>query len=212
MVDSADVCVFSFFTGILCVFTILPALLLFFLGYEPRDSFNQNSIQTQCFINQQIITESTSSWSSRYICWDGLIDVNFIDNYGQEQTGLVTVYDCLSESDIMEKFVFNYKVNTTVDCYYNYVLYDLKIDLYNTQPYLASGIFFVVLFVIITGLFVAYNCRHEYKIYRKRKLEKIIELQKQQNKNNKTENNPNSVHVITTHNEEYFNSSSSDSS
>ena len=157
-----------------CTFTLIcclmPALLLFFLGYRNSSNWNGNSIRIHCKITDSEVTKDTCHeschcmyindiWTCR-TCYYEYIDVAYhIDNETYHST--IEVYD--HEKDKKRLVNKNYPINDEITCYCNRENHrDVRIGLKNTIVSLA----FFIIFCCLGGLalisqivFEMYKCK-----------------------------------------------------
>ena len=134
----------TYWSLILC---LMPALLLYFLGYQAEISWNKNTVETLCTVTGHKIYGSNCG---RYPCYDGYIYSNYTDyneNYYQE---LVKVYNGEdTEKKVEEKLENNYPIGSETRYYYKEDdPTDVRIDYKTGTIYY---VFFIIL-CVITGL------------------------------------------------------------
>lgn len=183
--DSSKYCLikYAIIAAIGLIVLLLPALLLYFLGYVPRDEFNQNSLETQCNVTGYTIGEDTCSYSCNcysictgttdsrhcsthcqtcyYTCYDGYINVLYNDTTDTVYNSIILIYnDYRSEGKVVEKLTKKYPINHNIDCFYDqYNPFEVKVKLYNTDVFLAFfGIFLILFFAYGFGWII-------YKLY-----------------------------------------------
>lgn len=113
--------VFGIIIPICC---ILPALLLYFAGYNERREWNDSVNKTECLITNYHIVEKVckyrySTYAFRYFCYDGFININLeVDN--RNLTKEFKLYsNKLNDTAIEEIFAKKYSINSYTKCYYN---------------------------------------------------------------------------------------------
>lgn len=150
--------------GSVLIFCLMPALLLWYLGYLARVSWNDDSIKTTCTIighsvKQGICTETcncyyttshTSCATCEYICYDGLALTTYKTEDGTAYNKTFTLVDNYrSEANAEEKLDGKYPIGDKINCYYERNdPTDIRTGHKGTRVFLA----FFCVFIIIGGL------------------------------------------------------------
>lgn len=120
------------------VFSTIPALLLYFLGYKDHNVWNDNSAETNCLIKNYIISSGICTYQCYcgpplskiinlrlnipgcqkcdFVCFSGSILIKYLKHFEttiklyEQQENLVNL------TDLLKKY---YPINTTINCYYN---------------------------------------------------------------------------------------------
>lgn len=153
-----DLSKYLFFSVALIVFTIFPALLLYFLAYQPSNNFNKSAIETECLIIDQLIYQSTSKSSS---CYNGVLHVVYINEYNVTENDFIEVTPCQSYVKVIEELSKEYRINGTVTCFYTDD--NIRVELYqHTNVFLGISISLICLFFvcIIMYTFCKILCKH----------------------------------------------------
>ena len=150
-------------TAICC---LMPALLLYFLGYATPANWNNNALKTTCNITDNYVTAMTCSYSCncRWIgkiqrcdtcnrrCYNGYITVTYVDFHENIQYETVEVYSGQpSDYTVQKDLDNNYPTNSQIACYYQKDLTtNVRINLTDTTVFLA----FFIVFCCLTGLII----------------------------------------------------------
>lgn len=162
---------------ILSILCLMPALLLFLLGYEPRMTWNKTSIETECNVTSHVVEQSqcsescncrktcTGTTNSRhcsrhcqtcyYTCYDSYITVEYKDESFSTFRSMILIEN---DKRRMDKLVNNlnkkYPLYNEITCYYNVDdPNQVKLKLYNPVGYMVGGILFLL---FGGGLFIFY--------------------------------------------------------
>ncbi len=157
---------------VISVITLMPCLLLYYLGYTPNLDWNQSATITQCKVYDHIITNKTCSVSCNcasitsvitcdtcyFECYDGYISVTYaIYNNTIEVISNNEFYD-----NVVDYLNNNYPINESVVCYYQSDdPYDVRVNYKNYIVYLVFFIIFVSLGSLI--LLVWLSCEIIFK-------------------------------------------------
>ena len=158
--------------AIIGIFSLMPALLLYFLGVDPRANWNANAIKTECLIlNQTAYREECSydcncidrcSWNGNYQtctrycqtcyypCWYGVINVSYTVPQNGIYTSNIRVLD--REPDVTSALYDlrqNYPIGNRIFCYYQ-EKNPTDVSLWY-KGYTVYMVFFVI-FVVIGGI------------------------------------------------------------
>ncbi len=148
---------------------LMPALLLYFLGYVATNDWNQDAVQTTCTILRNYVVDDRCSYSCNcrknsngastcqtcyYTCYNGLIDVDYVSNNDTILSTIEVYHHVSDRAKVQNDLHANYPISKSVTCYYDpaeptFVLLDYK----NGAVFLAFFIIFCILgSVIFIGL------------------------------------------------------------
>lgn len=116
---------------ILClsVCCLMPALLLYFLGYQARANWDAGSLKTNCTVISENVYDHTCSYycnsgysyTCYYTCYDGRLCVTFLTYKGEFIEASVVAYaNQNNQFNVLEDLKENYPINGTTTCYYEY--------------------------------------------------------------------------------------------
>lgn len=158
--------------GALCLLALLclmPALLLYYLGYQARMDWNNGAVQTDCVVVDGYIDIDTCSESCNcyqvcsgsgnqkschtncntcyYDCYDVYVRVSYsIDNDTNIQSEIKVKNDLRHRHDATKVLEKKYKVGSKKGCYYQEDNpTDVRFSLHNPTGYLAGFFIFVIL-------------------------------------------------------------------
>lgn len=141
---------------------LMPALLLWFLGYVNHAEWNDQSVKTSCFIKDYELLAATCSRSCGchsttktthcntcyYPCTDGLLVLTY-DYDGVHYETSLKVVNRASEYDAREWMIENYPKASYTDCFFAPDdPKDVRVELHNVGIFLG----FFIVFVILGGL------------------------------------------------------------
>lgn len=98
---------------------LLPALLLFFLGYQVRNDWNESATKTQCTVVSTKVYENTCyKWwgkgTAAYTCFDGYATLSWLDSDGQEKQKEMLIMNEDSERDVINDLEHGYPQGSKV--------------------------------------------------------------------------------------------------
>jgi hypothetical protein len=163
---------------ILCVLVavlcLMPALLLYYLGYEKGNSFNKNAVKTNCLIINHDINMYTDSYScncmtdtkGQQLCstcytdyYNGYIDVEYeVDNVEYTKNYQVLI-NLASRGQVEDDLNDDYPIGSQIDCYYDKNNPSVnKLNKVNTTVFFAFFIIFCIIggIVCIGGLIICF--------------------------------------------------------
>lgn len=157
--------------------SLMPALLLYFLGYEKALEWNNSAIQTKCLVLENYVQDNTCSYSCNCyqtcsgstnsrschqhcstcykICYDGYVTVSYNDTFDNNYKIDLRVYNSYSSSSSLKtKLNKKYPIGSNRDCYYQRENpRDVKLNS-KKNPGIFLGFFITFLVIGFIGLIV----------------------------------------------------------
>lgn len=150
--------------------SLIPTLLMYYLGYEPNEKFNKNSIQTNCTVTNTYIAKTTCSYlcncetrcvgvkprncvqncnTCYYECFNGFVDFIFETSL-TNITSLKKIYtNVRNYNDVLTNLNQNYPLGKHIICFYdNTNPKDMRFELDNSTVYFV----FFIIFIVIGGI------------------------------------------------------------
>jgi len=109
---------------IVLLFCLLPALLLYFLGYNERKEWNETANKTECLIINNYMSERVCNYKKyqktrHYLCYDGFIIVS-LNSTNLNLTKQFQIYKHeYNSTALTENLVLHYSNGTYIKCYHN---------------------------------------------------------------------------------------------
>ncbi len=129
---------------VITIFSLLPTLAFYYLGYLPKVEWDNNSIQSNCTILDHVIKQISAS------CFDGWINIsNMFENITYSVTLQTKVVSCDFEF-IKYKMNLEYPIGSNITCYFiSEFPNDIRLNLYNNYTF--EFVWFII-FVILGGI------------------------------------------------------------
>lgn len=160
---------------ILC---LMPALLLYFLGYVENTEWNNDAVETKCTVIGHKVKDDTCYYTCNcvhstnthtcatceYECYHGYVDTNYtVDHINYNKT--FGVYDSYEEKDdVVKKLNKNYPIGKKIDCYYQKDdPTDIKRGHVDTNVFLAFFIIFCIVGFIILVVWISLELYCKFK-------------------------------------------------
>lgn len=150
-------------TSICC---IMPALLLYFLGYVANSNWDRAAIKTSCNVTAHQVEIDTCSYecgcyrttsvtlcnTCYYTCFDGYITLDYVTSNGIAYTNTIEIDAGWNYSDdVINDLNKNYPIGNSITCYYNPDNpTNVKLKLANTKVFFG----FFIVFCCLGGLIV----------------------------------------------------------
>jgi hypothetical protein len=148
------------------IFSLMPALLLYYLGYSSIHSWNRDAVATTCqVINYTIVQHNCSYECNCYdicvkgcttycdtcysTCYDSDIDVSYNTSNGTMFSQIIVYGNQGNPNVTINETLTHYPMNTTFTCYYESSNpSDVRLSYDTDTVYLA----FFIVFIVLGGL------------------------------------------------------------
>lgn len=150
----------AFVWGTVLICCLLPALLLFFLGYQVRQDWNDSASETTCIVKDNKVYADGSCYifgRGYYTCYKGYTTVSHIFK-DIEYTSEFYIEKDDQERDIVNYLDHAYAIGSDITCWFQKdEPSNIKLELDDSGIFLGFSITFMALSLIIVVLWLVYE-------------------------------------------------------
>ena len=190
---------FYWVTPLVIILSII-AILLYFPGYKARNVWNENAVETSCYILDHLVQSTGNSYvaydcdchtvyrasgpttecsACQHYYYRGSVRVEYYDNYILD----VVVIEASKEygdnvNKISGKLNNDYPINTTIPCYYQKDdPKNFRLQLDDVRGWLIASYFFVAVIILLLSVWaildIVRGCRKLHRYCRSERTRKI---------------------------------------